>query len=171
MPNLLACIECGKAVSSDLSRCPYCHTPYPRGVICLGCFQTIKQSEAVKYEAHNAQSVKYFHLTCYEQVKHPPSQVPGISQQVLECETSQKLTKHNLEELLQADWERNRQEEARKRADRRYKTISRTLKFLFLAGVGFVFWGVILDLIFGDFGLIIAFIVTILLTVEIMKEM
>lgn len=170
MVKLLGCIECGTPLDSNTAECPHCHTQYPRGVVCLSCFQTLKQSGAVKYENPATHSVKYFHASCYQKITHPHSQLAGATSHTLDplLDPNPSLVS---EETLKAEATRMRQEEARKRAEHRARTISRTLRFFFLATLGFIFWGLILSLMFGPLGLLIAFIVTILLTVEIMKEM
>jgi hypothetical protein len=76
-----------------------------------------------------------------------------------------------LDALIKADAKMAHKEDERKRSERRAKIISRTLRFLFLGIIGFIFWGGILSLMFGEIGLLIGFIVAVLLTVEIMKEM
>ncbi|HLO50888.1 MAG TPA: hypothetical protein VK211_20905 [Kamptonema sp.] len=173
MPELLRCIECSAPVSLDDDReCPHCHTEYPRGVVCLGCFETLKQSEAVKHQTSSSHSAKYFHASCYHKVIQPQIVDPGSSRENFDPHSTGKVyDQKSLDELVRADAKRAHKEDRRKRAERRAKVISKTLRFLLLGTIGFIFWGVILSLMFGEIGLVIAFVVTVLLTVEIMKEM
>ena len=49
--------------------------------------------------------------------------------------------------------------------------LSKVLTILLLVIIEFIFWAIILNLMFGEIGLAIAFIVTVLLTLVIVKEM
>ncbi|OCQ99280.1 hypothetical protein BCD67_08960 [Oscillatoriales cyanobacterium USR001] len=172
MPELLRCIECGTPVTLDDRECPHCHTEYPQGVVCLGCFETLKQSAAVQHETHTTHSVKYFHPACYQKIVQPLSPSVRSANQSFDSRTQvNSYDQKTLDALIKADAKRAQKEEERKRVERRAKVISRTLRFFFLGIIGFIFWGGILSLMFGEVGIIIGFIVAVLLTVEIMKEM
>lgn len=172
MPELLRCMECAAPLSLDDRECRHCHTEYPRGVVCLGCFETLKQSEAVKHQTNSTHSAKYFHASCYHKVMQPNIVDAGSSRENFDAHSTGKLyDQKSLNELVRADAKRAYKEDGRKRAERRARLISRTLRFFLLATIGFIFWGGILSLMFGEIGIVIGFIVTVLLTVEIMKEM
>lgn len=171
MAEQLRCMECATPLSSDASECPNCGSAFPRGVICLGCYQMMKQSEAVRHEAQNSVTPKYFHKVCYEKVTHPytkQTEPVGVTEPGNKRRKQQDF--RNLEDILKAQAEFGRKEEARKRKERRARAISKTLRFLFLATCGFIIWGLMLNFMFGEIGLLLAFIISVLFTVEIMRE-
>ena len=172
MSELLQCMECGAQLSSDADECLHCHTEYPRGVVCLGCFETLKQSEAVKYETHSTHSTKYFHDNCYHQVMKPLILDTSSSRGSFEPSSSGKsYNQKTLNALVKADAKRAKKEKRRNRSERLKRMVSKVLTILLLVIVEFIFWAIILNLMFGEIGLAIAFIVTVILTLIIMKEM
>ncbi|WP_449419697.1 hypothetical protein [Phormidium nigroviride] len=172
MPELLQCMECGAQLSSDAEECPHCHTEYPRGVVCLGCFETLKQSEAVKHETHNTHSTKYFHAACYHQVMKPLILDSSFSRgNFTPSSIGKTYDRKTLNALIKADAKRVKKQNSRNRYEHLKKIVSKVFTILLLLIIEFIFWAIILNLMFGEIGLAIAFIVTILLTLVIVKEM
>jgi len=165
-------MECSTQVNSDADECPYCHTEYPHGVVCLGCFESLKKSEAVKYETHSTHSTKYFHAACYHQVMK--SSIPDTSSFRGSFDLpnmGNSYDQKTLNALVKADAKRARKENRKKRYERLKRMVSKTLTIFLLIILEFIFWAIILNLMFGEIGMIIAFIVTVILTMVIMKEM
>lgn len=172
MPELLQCMECGAQLSSDAQQCPHCHTEYPRGVVCLGCFETLKQSEAVKHETHSTHSTKYFHAACYHQVVKPLILDSSFSRgNFAPSNIGKTYDRKTLNALIKADAKRVKKQNSRNRYEHLKRMVSKVFTILLLLIIEFIFWAIILNLMFGEIGLAIAFIVTVLLTLVIIKEM
>ena len=172
MPELLRCIECDAPITFDDHQCPHCYTEYPLGVICLGCFETLKQSTAVQHETHTKNSIKYFHPACYQKIMKPLStSVHTVHEGFNNGKLRNGYDEKKLNQLIREEEKLARRQYARNRVERLFKKFRRTLKFIIIAVFGLVFWGAILSYIFGEIGFLIAFIVTIVMTVQLMKDL
>jgi len=173
MPELLRCIECDTPITFHDHQCPHCYTEYPLGVICLGCFETLKQSAAVQHETHTTNSIKYFHPACYQKIMQPLStSVHAVNEGFNNGNLGNSYDdEKKLNQLIREEEKRARRQYSRNRVERFFKKFRRTLKFIIIAVFGFVFWGAILSYIFGEIGFFIAFIVTMIMTVQFMNDL
>lgn len=85
--ELLKCLECGSSVSADATRCPHCHSHHFKGVNCLVCSRTLKESDAVTI-SQNATD-KFLHPACFEAVGHCPRET--IKKTCPVCQTQSKF--------------------------------------------------------------------------------
>jgi hypothetical protein len=179
MPELLRCIECGTPITSHDHECPHCHTEYPLGVVCLGCFESLKQSTAVQHETHSTHSVKYFHASCYQKIMQPLSANARSVDESFNSGTrgnsdhrGNSYNQKTLDKLIREEAKIANLQYSKNRLERLIRKIRKTLKFIIVGVFGFIFWGAILSYIFGfgEIGLFMAFIVTLIVTVQFMKE-
>lgn len=177
MTQSLKCLECGNSLEPQEICCSHCHTHYPLGVKCLVCLETLKESEAIKYENSKTGLIKYFHRDCYGKFNQI-NQTYSSSAQTAKLITGEprdysrpQVNSDYFSEanLIQASFQQNIAFKKLKSEiiwRRLNKILTVSLFGIFLIAL----WGYFFYLMLGDLGVIIGAFITILMIIPIVKN-